>query len=739
MPPPRLAEIVRIGACAAVLTDHAHQHVAADVAPSSTKVLVLPAERESECPVVPVTPGPGDPANVVFTSGSTGHPKGVIVPHGAYLDHALAAAESMDFRPDDTMGMVLPMGFAAAALYLHRGLATGAKIVMYDVRRLGMAGLLECLRSERVTYLDLTPTMLRTLVNALEGHEPLEDLRVVTTAGEPVFGADVRALRRHLPSSSLFINHAGSSETSGYAAHRVPLDGPLPDGPIPAGTALGERILTVRNDDGSEAETGSVGELWVTSPYVSLGYLDQPDLTAERFIFHRDGRRTYKTGDLVVKGSDGVFESRGRRDDMVKIRGYLVEPAEVEAALRSLDEVSAAVVLASGRDGRSGTLSAYVVASRSGVEPSSIRARLRGQLPNYMVPARVLMLPELPLNANGKVDRSSLLALPDDSGDARRAPRDDLELKIAVLWADILDVDEIGVDDDFFELGGDSLDAESAMAALSEDLGLNLSTSVLLEAPTVGSFAQRIRTKRDARTTSTVVCLRATGRRPTLFLVTGAGAQALTWLQLSLALGPDQPVYAVQMQGLDDGRLPDYTLERAARRAVRAVRSVQPTGPYAIAGHSYGGLVAYEMAQQLSAEGQQVSPLALIDVGLLITVPDQGSRVLRTARVWKARVRDLKWLSSPLSPLRLIRHRWESMSAVQFASVLMRRYRPEPWSGRAIVIDASVPSDDLEPMQWKPLLREGFETHSVPGDHVSLLKSPNVGVLADLLRLDPLS
>jgi amino acid adenylation domain-containing protein len=752
MPAARLGDISAFARFEAFVADAAHQDLVEDLAAGRAEVIPLGSGSSELCPRLTI--GSDDPANVVFTSGSTGQPKGVAVPHGAQLDHARAAVVSMGFRPDDRMALVLPVGFSAAANYLYRGLTNGAQIHLYDPRRQGIGGLADWLRRARITYLDLTPSLLRAFLATLDDREVFVDLRVVTTAGEPVYGADVAALAAHLPVTSSLVNHTGSTETSGYASYTVPLDGPIPDGQVPSGLALGERVLNLRREDGTEAEGAEPGELCVTSRFVSLGYWREPALTAERFETLADGRRCFRTGDMAVRGADGVLEHKGRRDQMVKVRGYLVEPAEVEVALLGTGEVSAAAVLGVSEPGVPTRLIAYVVPVGAETSAASLRRALRQRLPIYMVPTSVVLLGDLPRSANGKIDRMALRERPVPPSPPPVPPRDDVERRLALAWAEILGVEVVGVEDDFFELGGDSLKSETAMAALWDDFGVSLPTSVLLDAPTVSELANRVRHAGELGAGSTLVALRTTGTRPPLFCVAGAGGLAVTYQPLGLRLGPDQPVYVLQNQGMDNRGLPDFTIEGAARRAIRSIRSVQASGPYLVAGHSWGGFVAYEMARQLTAAGDHVAFLGLIDViddryaSELLEGP--GPRRVASGpegaplddAVPETRLSRLRWRWKQLGVVRRVvmaamSHRARTPESgddfFHYGPIVSRRYRRPPWRGPATVITATGNADDLITMTWEEMLLEEPQRCSVPGDHLSMFREPNVRSLAEVL------
>ena len=551
-----------------------------------------------------------------------------------------------------------------------------------------------------------------------------------------------------MSTTSLFVNHTGSSETSGFAWYHVPFAGPIPEGQVPSGLPLGERELSLRREDGTEAEGSEPGELFVTSRFVSLGYWGQSVLTAEKFETLDDGRRRYRTGDVAARRADGTLEHRGRRDQMVKVRGYLVEPSEVEAALLATGEVTAAAVLGLTEPGAAARLVAYVVPVGPETTVASVRHALRQRVPTYMVPNSVVMVADLPRNPNGKVDRMALHDLPVPAPAPPVAPRDDVELRLAVAWADILGVEAIGVDDDFFELGGDSLAAETAMAALKEDFGVSLPTSVLLDAPTVAELAAQVRQPGGRRTGDhpTLVALRKSGARPPLFCVSGVGGLALMFLPLSLRLGPDQPLYVFENQGLENRGLPDFTITSAARRAVRAIRSVQPSGPYLLAGHSWGGLVAYEIARQLTAAGDEVAFLGLIDVTddrYPGESPDDPGPVRAPG-------------AAPESALRRVHGWWEQLGVVRRVVKASLSGASAHQGGRRRLLplradrEPSLPATAVEGSgHRRHRHREsgGARRHdvgrhpgrraaailSVAGDHKTMLREPNVPSLADVL------
>ncbi len=450
-----------------------------------------------------------------------------------------------------------------------------------------------------------------------------------------------------------------------------------------------------------------MGRLTVTSPYLAAGYL-KPDSASTTFTTNPDGSRTFVTNDRARITDDGVLVVLGRMDAAVKIRGYLVEPAEVEAALLDCPGIREALVLAD-QHAETPVLIAYVTPDPGLRSPAvaDVRAQLHTRLPAWMVPTHVMMLDALPRNERGKVDRR---ALPAPTRGPIVAPAPGLETEIATVWAATLRVTEVGRDENFYALGGDSLNVQQMISVLGEQLGVRLTASDLAVAPTVTQFSEIVAARlqgdaalRDKGIAPTTVLLRpatdATGK--TVFCFAGAGASALSFVPLTDRLDRDTAVIAFQAQGLENRAFPDWTIGRAARRHLRDLLALQPEGPYTLVGHSLGAFIAIDVANRLKALGHDVELVTLLD-------PFLPPRTVRAARRELPDVGSTLLEQDPAAPWELWRQRlWlplagiidgtpqEKVAALREVGVRVGRlHRPLPYHGRTLLVLSSFNRDD---------------------------------------------
>jgi acyl-coenzyme A synthetase/AMP-(fatty) acid ligase/thioesterase domain-containing protein len=693
-------------------------------------------------------PEPGSPATIVFTSGSTGRPKGVVHSHGMIVTEAAITRRIMGLTAGERLGLVLPPSFSLGEHAVFGALLSGASLHVYDPRELGLRGLPAFLRDERVTVLSATPSLLRALTGAMPRDRPLDDLRLLVTAGEALQGRDVQAARERLGELTV-ANHLGSSETGQLTFHPVAPGDPVPDGVVPAGQVVGGKEIQVLGEDGRPVPPGSVGTMLALGAALGSYVTTGPDTPFGRA---EDGRVTFRMSDRGRYDEDGVLHQLGRTDDAVKVNGYLVEPAEVEAALRATDGVAdAAVVAVAGRTGL--VLVGYVAPSSDTRTPSpaQLRRDLTARLPSWMVPAELVLLDELPRNERGKVDRA---ALPPPARPEPEPPQGRWEEVVAGLFETVLQRSGVGRDESFTALGGDSLSVEELLTRLAGEHGIALTSADVAENPTVAQLAAVIAAhavRRDdggraprRRRHGSVVVLRGTGAQPPVICFAGAGAGGQAFLPLAEALGPDQPVYAFQPHGLEDRAVPDLSIGIAARRHLRRLREIQPTGPYRLVGHSMGGLVALRVARLLAAAGEEVASVTLVDTVLpqrMIeagdcpeqTRPDPlpGEDPLNPAptprELWRRRaLAVVSWALSPAS-----RGRMEGL--VELGVRVSLLHRPQPWSGRATVYVSHQNEESV--VVWRRLLTGDVTVVVLQGEHNSLLRHPFVDRIAESLCL----
>lgn len=671
---------------------------------------------------------PQDPVAVLFTSGSSGVPKGVVTSHRYYLAHALSYAD----RPvgaGHRVALVVPMSFAYGTIIYLRTLLLGGTLLLFDMNAIGLAGLAEWLDRERAEVMEGTPSLLRSLVRTLKPGRVLHALQMVDFGGEPVYGRDITQLEAHLSPTCQIDNVIGASELGVFCRYPV-ARGVERHGTVPVGRPETYYDVSLVDEHGVPVPEGELGEIVVTSIRCSSGYFGQPEQTAERFTELPDGRTRYRTGDLG-RWEGGNLVHLGRADGMVKVRGYLVEPAEVEGALLDSGLVEECVVLGRVVEGEGGSLTAYVIPMGQRVSVAAVRRSLRQRLPEYMVPRTIVLTEALPRNRTGKIDRLALAELPTPSaGTPKVLPRTPWERAVWGAFADVLGLEHFGVDDDFFGLGGDSLAAEELVTSLRLDYGAHVQAADLAVAPTVASLAERARWP-DIRP-SACVNLRAGGDQPPLFCVAGGGALAIAFIPLVRYLHPDRPVYGLQNPAVVGGGLPDWSVQSLARRFVKEVRARQPEGPYYLAGHSAGGVIAWEMAQQLARAGDRVGLLVLIDT-LRSDVADATRNAAfpgQCDQPSRSVAHKLVRLGRDVARISLAGVRPHPHGSTQYelffrhSELLLRRYRPRAWGGPAVVFLAHA-SAEKGVAFGTALLTGRVETRRRPGDHFTIFREPH--------------
>ncbi|WP_261566775.1 non-ribosomal peptide synthetase [Frankia gtarii] len=551
-------------------------------------------------------------AYVMYTSGSTGTPKGVEVTHGNLLNLLLDMAERLPVGPADVLAAVTPLTFDIAGLELWLPLLRGAcvQVVPREVAQDG-ARLAEQLAACRATVLQATPATWQLLLDA--GWTSPDGLTMVV-GGEALSPELARALAA-MPGRAW--NVYGPTETTIWSTAW-----PIEPGStaVSIGRPLANTTVYVLDSHQAPVPVGVPGDLYIGGAGVSRGYRAAPELTAARFVpdpfAGSPSARMYRTGDRARWRRDGTLVFLGRDDHQVKLRGYRIELGEIEARLEQQPLVRRAVAVV--REDRPGDrrIVAYVEPAAGGdsPDPGQTRERLRNHLPDYMLPAIIVVLPELPLTANGKLDRRSLPPPSTEraAGDYE-SPRDQTELTVARIWEDVLDVRPVGIRDRFFDLGGHSLQVLRLMGEMESRFGVRLPMAAIFQGATVEAFARMLRDGVEQPTGVHAVRLRD-GRdgSPPLFFLHPAGSEVVCYMPFAEHLPPERPLYALASPPPVDGRAAHATFEERATDFARLIRELQPEGHIDLVGWCYGGSNAYATAVALERAGVRVA-VTLVD------------------------------------------------------------------------------------------------------------------------------
>ncbi|MCW5981844.1 MAG: amino acid adenylation domain-containing protein [Bryobacteraceae bacterium] len=712
----------------------------------------------------PRSPGSGrNLAYVIYTSGTTGRPKGVMVSHRAVVNHLLWRQRYFALNENDRLLQRASASFDDSVWEFFEPLASGAALVLADPGREGETDyLVDLMARHKVTAACFIPSQLQILLDEPRLTE-LTLLRRVTTGAETLpLGVPERFSERLR--ADLFNGYGPTEATVACAYYRCEPVRKLRT--VPIGRPIDNARVYVLDRQLEPVPPGVPGELYIGGDGLARGYINQPGLTAERFIpdpFRAGGERLYRTGDLARYLPDGHIEFLGRVDEQVKIRGYRIEPGEVEAALAECPEVRRAAVTVWEPPGGAKALAAYV-APRDGASltRSGLREFARQRLPEYMMPSDWIVLDDFPLLPNGKVNR---VALPPpvrarSASPESEAPRNKLEARLKAIWEETLRLRRVGVRDNFFDLGGHSLLAVKVFTRIEREMGLRLPLAALLAAPTIEQLAETIAEKGYEASWASLVPIQPRGSRLPLYCAHGNDGDVLFYRELALRLGEDQPLYGLQSAGLRDVAGMPRTVEALAALYVDEVRTLQPRGPYCLAGYCMGAYLALEMARQMQAAGERVGLLAAINTdGEWKTVEGVGGSVGYHARRAEGGIAGVVSYFGRRGRLRF--ERMMDVAAASIASAgasagwngggrlaqrlharrlrayhvdASRGYRPAAaYRGPLVYLRGSEERADYRAF-WGGAVDGEIVERVAPGKGIEVLREPNVQVLAAQLR-----
>ncbi|MEZ5329321.1 MAG: non-ribosomal peptide synthetase [Verrucomicrobiales bacterium] len=738
------------------------------------------------------------PVQVVLTSGSTGEPKAVLHPACAIQNQVRNYSRYAAITKADRIAVIAPLHTITGQSSLFAALLNGAAACFYSIETGGIDGFADWIQQQQISILHATPTIFRHLADlARERDECFSSLRLVRIGGEPITPSDLDAIQSFTsPSCKIYLGY-GCSEIGTITRLVIDRDASASvdfTHGVPVGEPCENIDVMICDTDGKPLPEGEAGEVIVSSDYLSLGYHEDSNANRRAYFQSSSGKPSYRTGDLGVLCGGTLF-LRGRADRQVKIRGHRVELDAVEAQLSAIAGFGTVVVEAieirATNDSHS-TLQLNAFVSPEQHELSNARALRKAAAAHVspvIVPARFIIVPELPLTRNGKIDREALRQLAKaNHHEATTPPESELESWLLGRWQALLHSEDMGTHDDFFELGGDSMTAVRIFHEIAERTGNVLPVSVLLEAPTVAELALRIENRGSiAQASSLIVTLRQSGSRPPLFLVHDIGGNVLNYRRLAQELGNDQPVFAVRSRALDcpaskASNLP-RSVEELASLYIEAITATCGKRPVALAGLSFGGKVAFEIARQLHLANRKVTFLGLLDTRLEMqdVRPGSSGRIVTTT---------LRKLAYQLR--RLLFHMQQMATGKTENDYLQERIRKRKkkrstTDGKPSSAQSALTSDDprvrmspeqlaaawhrklgekwepcpspvpvhyfvaLEPSlrgpfnnmaNWNYLATGGLNIKHVPGNHISVLEDPNIAILAkamaDRINQDPI-
>ena len=726
----------------------------------------------------PCNSTPDDLAYVIYTSGSTGKPKGVLVTQYNVVRLMQATEHWFHFNARDVWTFFHSHAFDFSVWELWGGLLYGGRVVVvpYMTSR-SPEDFYDLLVNEQVTVLNQTPSAFKQLIQTeamLDSSKHLA-LRYVIFGGEAL---EMQSLKpwfdRHGDQRPFLVNMYGITETTVHVTYRSLTSADMKSGSV-IGVPIPDLQVYLLDSYQQPVPIGAIGEIYVGGAGVARGYLNRDELTRNRFLpdtfRNRPGALLYRSGDLARYKANRDIEYLGRIDDQVKIRGFRIELGEIESVLGRHAAVRLCVVIAREDIPGDKILVAYFE-QKSGtvLDISDLRAHMKKALPDYMIPSAFVRMEKMPLTPNGKIDRKALPSADDRhilSKGEYVAPRDPFEQALAQLWSKILKVRRVGLHDNFFELGGHSILAVRIIVEIEKLYKKRLPLAILLQAPTINELAEVLRKDHSQPSWSSLVPIRPGGSKPPLFLMHSHGGNVLEYFPLANHLDADQPIYALQARGLDGLILKGQSLEEMADIYLKELRSFQPEGPYYLGGFCFGGLLAFEAAQQLKAAGEHVALVVMIqtihpasadfspDATLIHrwwyratkrvdlereNLSYRGTDYIfeRGRRLWDiARARTAISIGRSMGNSH-IQGKPKSMAYILESLGIEHdkaygKYCPRPYSGDVLIFRACKQLRGLKAdwhMGWKEIVHGNLNVFEVPGHQQNLMIEPNVLLLA---------
>ncbi|MTJ12825.1 AMP-binding protein [Anabaena sp. UHCC 0187] len=779
----RLAYIIEDCQTVAFVTNNSNLNLAKKLAKTATNNCQLfnidniDSHNYCENPLIKIAPE--TPAYIIYTSGSTGKPKGVVQNHRNSLHYCMNDTKTLLISHEDRVVFLYSCSALGGILCIFYTLLNGASLYSFNVKEQGLTNLVNWLIDSEITIYHSFTTLFRHFVDTLIGTENFPKIRLVKLGGEATLIRDVENYKKVFASDCILYASLGATEAGTFRNFIVDKNTNIENSTVPIGYAVEDMEVVLLDEAGIEIENGEIGEIALKSEYLALGYWQKPELTKTVFLpdIKNSKKRIYRTGDLGCIQPDGCLVHKGRKDFQVKIRGFRIEVAEIEMELLKISTIKEAVVIATEDIPENKRLIAYLV-SKQKTAPTTkeIRTYLQDKLPEYMLPSAFIFLDALPLTPNGKVDRKGLPAfnlIKPEITESFVNSHDDIETQLIEIWENLLGVEPIGVEDDFFELGGNSLLAVRLFAEIEHKFAKKLPLAALFPTATVAAIAQIIHQQPVLEYTpkanfSSLVEIQPQGAKPPLFMIHPLGGEVLCYRNLAIHLGLEQPMYGLQPQKPDEKHPPFVRFEDIASQYLQEIQTIQPQGPYFLGGYSLGGIIAYEIAQQLRSQGQEVALLAMLDTcrpGYIQRLSFQKRILLHINNIVKGGPKYISqkakgWhkhlnfyfekahkgycenfthlVNTASKPSKISKYLDISTAHIQ----ALNTYVFQPYPGKVTLFrtqdqnrtDAVGVEYDPQ-FGWGEIITGDLDVKYIPGSHLSLLNEPNVRVLAKQVKI----
>ncbi len=691
---------------------------------------------------------PENLAYIIYTSGSTGRPKGTMLQHSGLINLVHSLKDAYKVGPGRRNLQFASFSFDASVEEIFTALTNGATLYLVKKERLlSGTGLIEALQQNKITNVTLPPSVL-----AILKEYDFPELQTVVSAGE----ACTKDIARHWSRGRYFVNGYGPTESTVCATY-FPVTDTLTMNTVPIGRPLPNISIYILDKGLNPLPVGVPGELCIGGAGLARGYFNRPELTAERFIPNPFGEseRLYRTGDLARMLADGTIEFLGRIDQQVKIRGFRIEPGEIESLIKESSGISDCVVTAHQTASSGQKLVAYLVpVAEQSFKISELREQLQKQLPDYMIPAQFIELESLPLTPNGKVDMRALPAPEDDAGETKTEfvkASTTVQARLVKIWEHLLNVKPIGIHDNFFDLGGHSLLAMQLITQIEKQFGKEIELVELFRNPTIEHLANALDSESKRESSAKIIEMHPGTDGPPLYFVHPSGGSIHHYAELAKHMPDGQPFYGIQAQGMNDKDAIQTTIEEMASTYVNLILERQPQGPYYIGSYSFGVVVSFEMAQQLQTLGHEVKALIQLDQTPEIDDDIHADDAEMLSKLFKRYFTlDADYLRSMTKDdmFKFVFKKAKKAKIIprfiklkQFSHYILinqtqtqawLRYKMLPYDGDMILFrSAENRAQGPEDMGWGKFVKGKINIIDVDGDHLSMLKEPNVQKVAE--------